>query len=228
ENIVLFPHTVLPLLVYEPNYVNLVLECAEKDKLMAIGLGAAEYDHQGVLQSRYLRPYDVMTLAKPYIVQRYKDNSLYVVMKGESKIYLDRVTQYIPFILSDAALVNSRDHCHLSLEERKIHDPYILQLQNLLSSWISRQVENDLHKNKLLGEIATPDAIINYSSFLMVEDTSVKQLILESNDILEQLRFLKAVIRPYPVARRPYQFNFTNGSAIKKFIDIERDYRAVQ
>lgn len=102
QSVVLFPGMELPLLVFEPRYLQLARECVESDEPFGVVLlrsGAEAHDPDA-------QPFDIGTTARIEKVSEPEGGRLRVQAKGEHRFRVHLFTHDLPYLAAEAELLD--------------------------------------------------------------------------------------------------------------------------
>ncbi len=176
ESFVLLPGAVLPLVVFEPRYLQLTQECMEADEPFGIVLLKSGYeagDGEAI-------PHSVGTTAKIEEVKNEDSGKLLIQVRGEERFVIrsfDRSNPYLAAeveLLEDSEVVSS--DTTLALDTRKLAEDVLKALINRSGGWVR--------------DFSMPDDP-SQLSFLIAQmfqgDTKEQQFLLELNSTIDRL-----------------------------------------
>lgn len=216
-NIVLFPHTVIPMLIAEPSYIKMVKDCLITDQSIGISMAEPVRDVQGHINDppRYT-PQRVATMGKPILLEENEDGSIKILIKGEKRIELLQVEQNLPYLIYRVRVIpDKRDNGPLSFEA-----PHIERLKNILNNWVEDTIEDSLERESFFQTLESVHHIMDYLAMFMVGDRHIRQLLLENRSLHERIQMLSSLLRgDYPDCEDTMVVN-----AIKDFETGELDH----
>ena len=221
ENIILFPHTTIPIFVYDEHYIRLVKTAVESDIPIAVGLGDPIHHLRGPKGQDYLRPKEVMGLAEAEILKEFADGTLYVLMKGIGKVNLRSVVQQIPFLICNGEIIHDEP-----IDEILDHAP-IMRFKDILARWMVENMPNKRQREIILDQLDTPEKIVDYLSCLVIEYREARQLLLESRNILEKINLLEGLLQDVMSKKRIASDPIATRQIVA-FNHIEQNFSAVQ
>ena len=176
ESFVLLPGAVLPLVVFEPRYLQLTQECMEADEPFGIVLLKSGYeagDEEAI-------PHSVGTTAKIEEVKNEDSAKLLIQVRGEERFVIrsfDRSNPYLAAeveLLEDSEVVSS--DTALALDTRKLAEDVLKALINRSGGWVR--------------DFSMPEDP-SQLSFLIAQmfqgDTKEQQSLLELNSTIDRL-----------------------------------------
>ena len=176
ESFVLLPGAVLPLVVFEPRYLQLTQECMEADEPFGIVLLKSGYE----AGDGAAIPHSVGTTAKIEEVKNEDSGKLLIQVRGEERFVIrsfDRSNPYLAAeveLLEDSEVVSS--DTTLALDTRKLAEDVLKALINRSGGWVR--------------DFSMPDDP-SQLSFLIAQmfqgDTKEQQFLLELNSTIDRL-----------------------------------------
>ncbi|MCF8060528.1 MAG: LON peptidase substrate-binding domain-containing protein [Bacteriovoracaceae bacterium] len=191
-NVVLFPNTIIPMLIVEPTYVKMVRDCLVTEQ--SIGISMAEPIEERSGSPRY-SPQRVATMGKPILLEEHEDGSLKILVKGEQRIELISVEQNIPYLIYKVRTIpDIRESSAIAFES-----PHIERLKEILDNWMEDTIEDSLERETFLQTLNTLHHIMDYLAMFMVADRHIRQLLLENRSLHERIQMLSSLLRgEYP------------------------------
>lgn len=180
---VFFPHTVLPLRIFEPRYQAMMKHCiAHEPMAMAVALLKPGYeaDYEG-------RPdiHDVATVGRIETYQELPNGHYHLVLRGVARVRLQELPPSgLPFRQAHATLLDGKQHADLVTRDT---------LTTLLStaSMVAAAVRRS-HPDFSLG-VAPSDPPYHIADTLadrLVADSAIRQDLLETLDVPERVHKL--------------------------------------
>jgi len=178
-NVVLFPHIVFPLHIFEERYKLMINGCIERDEAFGLVLlrsGAEEESEQTI--------HRVGVSARIVEVERVEEGRLNILCEGESRFRIHRFTQQEPFWKGSVAFFD--DDSVRSAESLYDQVAELYRGVAALSASLSRSEP---------AEITLPESPTDLSymiSYVLDIDFEEKQNLLELTSTTERLRLLVA------------------------------------
>jgi Lon protease-like protein len=191
-NIVLFPNTIIPMLIVEPSYIKMVKDCLMTEQ--SIGLSMAEPIDELAGALRYF-PQRIATMGKPILLEENEDGSIKILIRGEQRIELLSVEQNIPYLIYKVRMIpDRRDKSALTFES-----PHIERLKTILGNWVEDTIDDSLERETFMQTLGSLQHIIDYLAMFMVGDRHIRQLLLENRSLHERIQMLSTLLRgEYP------------------------------
>ncbi len=191
--LVFFPHTSIPMLVVEPAYIKMIKDCLMTDQSIAVAL-AEPIPSENNMISKY-SPLRIATKGKPILLEENEDGSLKIIVRGESRIELLKVEQNIPYLIYQVREIPDRR------EGNQFHfdAPKIERLKDILFHWLDDTVRDSVEREVFIESLESLHHIIDYLSMFLVQDRSMRQLLLENCSLHERVQILSTLLRgDYP------------------------------
>ncbi len=200
RNIILYPHTVLPLIINDEGYQRMLKDSIEQNFPIAVGLGDTILLGDPSRPSPYLRPRETLGLGLANILETYEDGSQYVIFQGIGKIRLEGIVHQEPYLLCHGEVIYDQEPSQVAL----LNNP-IKRLESLLFTWLRHNVDDYDHLNSMLTTIKTANQIVDYICAFLVQDNDLKQILLESRSLSERIALLDALLpKNYHNRESPY------------------------
>lgn len=204
--LVFFPHTSIPMLIVEPIYIKMVKDCLMTDQ--SIGLALAEPTVTNSKGSKF-SPQRIATMGKPILLEEYEDGSLKILVRGEARIELLRIQQNIPYLVYQVSELPDIK------EENQFHSeiPKLERLKDILFHWLDDTIHDSVEREIFIDSLESLNHIIDYLSMFLVQDISMRQLLLENCSLHQRVQVLSTLLRgDYPDCEDELVLN-----AIKEF-----------
>lgn len=189
RNIILYPHTHLPLVVQDPGYVQMILDSERLNFPIALGLGDTVKDTHGRVLPRLLRPKKIIGLGKVEVIEKYEDGSVFVIFHGFAKCSLHDVYQHMPYLVCDAEIINDLDGHQIT----RFPQGTLTRLSKLLGRWLRENIEDEIYLQAVLSELTQLDQIVSHIAAFMVKDRELKQILLETYSLGERVQIIDAL-----------------------------------
>ncbi|MEN3000731.1 MAG: LON peptidase substrate-binding domain-containing protein [Armatimonadota bacterium] len=199
---VLFPHTIIPLHVFEARYKELVIYCLEHDSPFGVVLIREGAEVGG----GEVEPYEIGTLARIGRLRRLEDGRFQLLAVGEERFRIRQLHRELtPYLQAD--IEPWRDFPPFSQEEQQaltqaVTDSFVEFLRAVLEPYGLRP-----------SEIRLPDDPVALSFFVagaLQASLPFKQYLLELQDTCERLRLLHLVLQEVAHAYETKPFNPDN------------------
>ncbi len=183
---VLFPHTMIPLHVFEPRYRELVIYCLEHDSPFGVVL-----IREGSEVGGEAEPYEIGTLARIGRLRRLEDGRFHLLALGEERFRIRRLHRGLTAYLQ-ADIEPWRDFPPFSPEEQQVltqavADAFTEFLRTALEPYGLRTSEIRLPDDPVMLSFAVAGTLQVSLPF--------KQYLLELQDTCERLRLLHLVLQ---------------------------------
>jgi Lon protease-like protein len=180
-DLVLFPHTLLPLHIFEPRYRAMTMDCLARDRRLAIvGLKPGyEADYYG-------RPpvHAVAGVGRIIQCERLASGRFNMVLRGEGRV---RVVRELP-----------TDTLYRVVEADELNDqggdgegvPPLVELVRRTYRHILKAVKRATPEMEALAEAAEPGMLCDQVASALIPTPAVRQALLEEVDVERRLRRL--------------------------------------
>ncbi len=215
-NIVFFPNTSLPIVIAEPTYIRMVKECVKKNQYLGISMAepTGEFEHH----TKY-SPHVIGSIGKVIILNEFEDGSLKILVRGHSRIRLNRVIQNIPYLIYNVSLLPDSP----MVKDAIIGDGKISRLKEILDQWTESAIPDSLERETFQNSLNGISHIVDYLCTFMISDRQVRQIMLENTSLPERVHILSSIFNE----ESPELDNPLIISALKDFNLLEQNYKMV-
>jgi len=181
-NLVFFPKTLRPLHIFEPRYKEMLQYALASDKLIGMILLRPGWEPK-----YYGNPeaYEIGCLGRIQHVEEVEEQRCNILLLGISKFRVLAYQQMEPFRLAEVMLVDDEvvdDHAPEILEAKK----RLLEMHARLAEQLPRSESIDLSGLNSLSY----EAVVNNLTMSVGLEVTVKQRLLEQNQLIERGRAL--------------------------------------
>jgi len=185
-NVSLFPRTTKPLNVFEPRYLEMVREAAEKKIPIAIGF-IEDPSQVGPVKAgemvSYVRP--IAGYGFVQIVEERLNGTLLVFLQGTGKVRLGKVLdRETPYLVLEAEKIEEK---LVISPESKIQMDHLLKI---LKRWIDGHIPDPQQHQIFMQSLSGPEEIVGAFSSYLVRDYDLQQMALELSDLNARIQFL--------------------------------------
>ncbi len=187
EDVVLFPHSMIPLHIFESRYRKMVRDVLGSNRLLAISLQLEkENPHDGNIP----RVAVVASVGELVLAQELPDGRFNLVVRGRARIGID---EELP---SDEPyrLIAAHEIPDDSAEERADID----EADTALRALVTGLAESIPDGGDLLKHVAaaqdTPAALANVVAASLIADSQTRQHLLETTDVFQRLERLSSEV----------------------------------
>lgn len=212
--VVFFPHTVLPIHIEEPIYVKMVKKCVEENGHMGVCLAEPTQSYPGV-KVKYV-PKKICSIGKPVILEEYPEGGVRIIVKGVVKVRLTNVIQNLPYAIFEAEEISD-------IKENRVYNQgKIERLNEILSTWLDQNIPDSVERESFKKNLETVHHITDYICMLLIQDPTVKQLLLENHSLYERIQLINSLLKESD----PFQEDLLVAQALKNFehLDQASDY----
>ena len=183
EDVVLFPHSMIPLHIFEARYRKMVRDVLGSNRLVAISL---QLEKESLEDGNVPRVASVASGGELVLAQELPDGRFNLVVRGRARIGIDEE-------------LSSDEPCRLIAAHEIPDDPAgessdISEADTTLRALVSGLAESIPDGGELLKHVAaaqeTPSALANVVAASLVADAKARQHLLETTDVFERLERL--------------------------------------
>jgi Lon protease-like protein len=187
QDVVLFPHSMIPLYVFEARYRKMVRDVLAGNRLIAISL---QLEKEDPAETDPPRVASVASVGELVLVQELPDGRFNVVVRGRARIGIDQeLTTDEPYRLVTAHEIPD-DPPQVSND--------LSEADTTLRALVSGLAETIPEGGELLKHVAaaqdSPAALANVMAASLVADAKVRQRLLETTDVFERLEQLSTEV----------------------------------
>lgn len=202
QSVVLFPHTAVPLRVFEPRYKQLVSRClAMPTPAFGVVLikGGPEVESAASVQTVTAVPHSVGTLGRIVEVDQRDDGTIHLVVLGDARFRIEEVVQPGPYLVARVTYLDDRPGTdaatlgELSAAARTLGQRYL----RLLAAALSR---DDDDGSQLLERVwkrapTNPSAFSFFLGALIQTVHSDRQRLLRTETTADRLQDAVTLLR---------------------------------
>jgi Lon protease-like protein len=183
EDVVLFPHSMIPLHIFEARYRKMVRDVLGSNRLVAISL---QLEKESLEEGNIPRVAHVASVGELVLAQELPDGRFNLVVRGRARIGIDEeLPSDEPYRLIAAHEIPD----DLATESTDIDDA-----DTTLRALVSGLAESIPDGGELLKHVAaaqdTPAALANVVAASLIADAKARQRLLETTDVFERLERL--------------------------------------
>lgn len=183
-NLVFFPNTSLPLFMVESRHIQMLKDCIEKGRLLAVSLIDIKSGYTNLRNS----PRAVCTVGEPVIVSTHEDGSIKVLLRGRARVKLLALKQSVPYMIYTAEEIPD-----ISSEAHLNNSAGIEKLRNILHRWSRENIDDSIEREVFLSTVSTAKHVVDAVSMYMVMDPEIRQLLLENVHLGERIQMLSTL-----------------------------------
>jgi uncharacterized protein len=179
DDCVFFPTTAFPLNIFEPRYLKMLEDAMANQIPIAIApRSPLDNDSENM----------VCGAGYAELIEKRKNGTLLVSLRGLGKVRLERVLEEDPYIVSEATLLpENHDYPEAS-------HPAFEYLEFRLHQWIDQNVKDETQRKQVLGTLESPIKVVEYLAILFVREPTLQQKLLELQSLEEKIRMLQFLI----------------------------------
>lgn len=175
-NNVFFPETVIPLTVSDLTSKEVLQQCYEKKKPIALF-------HPGDHSK------GIGTWGKIILLEYNADGSVTVMVQGISRVRFTKEVQTLPFPIYEFEELFDTEDPSVILEDS------LERLHTVLENWLNRHIPSNKERSQFMKEMKTPSKLINNLCLLVLKDVELKEIFLHSTSLPERIRMMDALLR---------------------------------
>ena len=186
EDVVLFPHSMIPLHIFEARYRKMVRDVLNSNRLMAISL---QLEKESIEEGNVPRVAAIASVGELVLAQELPDGRYNLVVRGRARIAIDEE------LLSDEPyrLIAAHEIPDEPPAERT-EQVDIDEADTALRALVSGLAESIPNGGELLKHVAaaqdTPAALANVIAASLVADAKIRQHLLETTNVFARLEIL--------------------------------------
>jgi Lon protease-like protein len=183
EDVVLFPHSMIPLHIFEARYRKMVRDVLGSNRLVAISL---QLEKENVEDGNIPRVANVASVGELVLAQELPDGRFNLVVRGRARIGIDEeLPSDEPYRLIAA---------HEIPDDPAGEASDIDEADTTLRALVSGLAESIPDGGELLKHVAaaqdTPAALANVVAASLIADAKARQRLLETTDVFQRLERL--------------------------------------
>ena len=199
-DMVFHPHTMTPIYIVEPSYIEMVKSCVEKRVAL------------GVIVANPRTESTVCTLAAATILEEMPNGELSVLLQGIGRAKLERLIQHIPWPIFEGSSYEDRPDCYL------VDNAHIERLSSILNTWLYQHIDEKHELEHFLQTIRTVHHTIDYIAMLILKDMEIREMILASDSLQDRIRILNLLLKE----SNPFVEDTDMLKVLKKFEGLQK------
>ena len=187
EDVVLFPHSMIPLYVFEARYRKMVRDVLASNRLIAISLQLEKEDPATAAAPRVAA---IASVGELVLAQELPDGRFNLVVRGRARIAIDEeLASEEPYRMVAA---------HEIPDDQPDKSPDLDEADAALRALVTGLAESIPDGGELLKHVAaaqdTPAALANVMAASLVADPRARQRLLENTSIFQRLEQLSSEV----------------------------------
>ena len=187
EDVVLFPHSMIPLYVFEARYRKMVRDVLAGNHLVAISL---QLEKENVTEEGAPRVATIASVGELVLAQELPDGRFNLVVRGRARIGIDEELESDePYRLIAA---------HEIPDDPPEKSAELDEADTTLRALVSGLAESIPDGGELLKHVAaaqeSPAALANVMAASLIADARVRQHLLETTDVFQRLEQLSSEV----------------------------------
>ncbi|MFZ8933264.1 MAG: LON peptidase substrate-binding domain-containing protein [Bacteriovoracaceae bacterium] len=205
QDIVFFPHTVIPITLENPAAIRIIKDCLELNTPIALPY------MDGYPMFEAGSPRRVGSIGIPIILEEGRDY-LRVIISGIGKVRLLNPVQEIPYEIYEAEILHDHDE-----EKYPDLEDDSAKLTVMLTDWIHENVIDISERNSFLANLKTINQTLDYICMFLLKDNDIKQHILETQSFNARIKLIKMLFSNYDANLLDY-----------KALGIIKEYQSIE
>lgn len=205
-DMVFHPHTMVPVYIVEPSYVEMIKSCIEKNVALGVIIANPRTEHT------------VCTLTAPTILEELESGEVSVLLQGIGRAKLEQLVQHLPWPVF--AATSYEDNREAILYDTEQMD----RLTNILNSWLYKHIENSSERDRFLGTIKTVNHTIDYICMLILRDIEIKEMVLATTSLADRINMLNLLLKD----TNPFEEDQTILKVLKSYDHMQKTSDIVQ
>jgi|WetSurMetagenome_2_1015567.scaffolds.fasta_scaffold260203_2 Lon protease-like protein len=187
EDTVLFPHSMIPVHIYEARYRKMVRDILGSNRLLAISL---QLERENLADERAPRVATVASVGELVLAQELPDGRFNLVVRGRARIGIDEeLASDEPYRLVAA---------HEIPDDPAAQPGEVDEADAALRALVTGLAESIPDGGELLKHVAaaqdSPAALANVIAASLIADAKTRQHLLETTDVFERLERLSSEV----------------------------------
>jgi Lon protease-like protein len=184
-NAVLFPHSLLPLHIFEPPYRQMLVHCLDGDRMFSIGLV-----RNGITEPESLE--DIWPVAGVGLIRACvgnDDGTSNLVLQGLARVRLLDLTQEQPFRIAEIELLQPNRGNLIEAEA------LCVKVKELCAQIQKLGVRLPANLMKQMQQIDDPEVLADVVAAAFISEAQLRQQLLEASGVPDRLRLLIQLLR---------------------------------
>lgn len=199
-DMVFHPHTMAPVYIVEPSYIEMIKSCVEKR--VALGVIIANPQTEST----------ICTLAAATILEELPNGELSILLQGIGRTKLEKLIQHIPWPVFEASPYEDKSETQL------FDTAQMERLSSILNNWLIQHIDDKSELDHFLQSIRTIHHTIDYIAMLILKDMEIRELILSSDSLHDRIRILNLLLKD----DNPFEEDADMLKVLKKFEGLQK------
>jgi Lon protease-like protein len=188
QNSILFKKVTLPYHIFEPRYRQMIKDSIDFQIPIAVVPHNDFDDYRG----------EVCVAGLPHILSTYPDGRLDIYITGAVKCRLTDFESEKPYKIYRYRPVEE------SLDSEERFDMELTSLKIMLERWANHFLPDIVQRESFAATLEDPELLINYCAVFLVDDPSMKRMVMIAGTLEEKVRILLHVIGPKEISLGPF------------------------
>lgn len=188
QNSILFKKVTLPYHIFEPRYRQMIKDSIDHQIPIAVIPHHEREDYQG----------QICVAGMPHILSTYPDGRMDIYITGAVKCRLTAFETETPYKVYRYRTMEE------SLHTQEQFDMELTSLKVMLERWANHFLPDVTQRESFAATLDDPELLINYCAVFLVDDPSMKRMVMIAGSLEEKVRILLNVIGPKEISLGPF------------------------
>ncbi len=218
---VLFPWTLTHIEISDQAHLKIIKDALKNGSNIVITLRKDPFAPRNPFSSHINKKMNqIGTIGRPIVIDESDHGYTKVIFKGQERVIIKELIQNLPYPIYELELCPDSN---LEKNEKKIMalspggNAHIERLANLLHNWGERNIQDSLDRDNFFSSLENINHLINNISTHLIDDSEIKQILLETLDISERIQILSLLFPSEMVDREDPMAS----QALKEYESIE-------
>lgn len=141
---------------------------------------------------------EICVAGMPHILSTYPDGRMDIYITGSVKCRLTQVEGELPYKIYRYRMIEE------SLQTEVQFDMELTSLRLMLERWANHFLPDVTQRESFAATLDDPELLINYCAVFLVDDPSMKRMVMIAGSLEEKVRILLNVIGPKEISLGPF------------------------
>ena len=196
SGVVLLPHAVLPLRIFEPRYLAMLKDAMAHDKLIGIAqVRPASFVSTAGVEPMPPAVFNVIGVGKIVAHRELDDGTSHIALLGQARCKIGSEISHEPYRV--ARVLTLKDELPGEMDARRDFKRQHAEVEAFARKLIARTMDSLAAARfyEALDEQCEAGTLSDLLAGIFVQDCMLKQFLLESTGVLSRLRVLLAVLK---------------------------------
>jgi ATP-dependent Lon protease len=187
QDLVFFPHTVIPLILENPTAILIIKDCLDKGAPVAIPF----VENMGIFGQSL--PKKICGMGYPILLEEAPAH-LKILISGLGRVKLGKIVQDLPYPTYEAEILYDSPSFNKEDEHTKVTST-INRLKEILTEWVKTNVSSEEERENFCQNITYPNQVLDYLCMFLIKDMEIKQHLLENTSFISRVRMLDILFK---------------------------------